>query len=1104
MGKVYRLPSLEAANIKYYNNAGLLLERYLKAVTGQTYADLNYQSKDRQGKTPDKTDRNFKPAKAKTMSVNDLGKHAEETSAWQKLGELQKLKPGSAAYKAKLSEANYRMTQAVIGGLENAPTAEQLSRGLAVTRELASKKMMFRSMVEGTAKSKSVVGGIEQLGIMDDDRASWLEERSTGAKRAAINDERALLAQNSNTRTKTGSAQRTLGQNKRLPMSGAGSGRLETKTLHNLPKALIEEELANVAKVAESNQWTAQGYAQALLKTSARGGKKVKLMEYSPADRAIAHNEIIQLAQKNAPKVMAELMAESSTIPQEAAADFILSTESLQHLPQKIKGQASLADLWLAVKNNVLTGTKRAQALGAIERILTDSISSSTETLDTRVAKGVPLIDLKYPADHPAVAGLTDKILADKFPNHEIAEPPSIKRLVFKAEDIKPLIEQTESAAEDGFLKKTPEVLSKNTVTLKNIVRGEGKVRKQKPYKVPEGTVSFYKTVNKKGLVHRTGEIDPTTGKLAIDPKTGKPVETRIPIKEAEQGVLAQFEPSKAGVREIPGSLLGKVAVMHTPKPTGEGAKAAIEARDIAILTDKQLMQTVDMLESEGTAFDKFMAKQGFNPPPGPERLDWRRQMKGLLADEMENRRIRAASEAAVTELPNVSGTPRRAIATPIDELGDIVPRESSGTDLRNLNFKPTQPIVGEQPVANLNTPQSTADEITRAFKGLGEGIRESGKANLAEVVKKQGYVDYAKPAAQALFEKENPTWIVEELPNGVKRYRPPVDEATKILTETAKTEVVKGGKKRKAMKNAATTAAVEGETVIPTETKGAKAVKIVAKKVAKASTEGKGLKLTPTEVVALESKVAPLLETAATTGLSPAIDTSGFSTASGIQGPGYLGNVSPVERATASSAAKAAASTMGTTEGLAGVGIAPETNQMLGEGAATAGGYEPPRNPKYSVPPSETYTGPRPGSQLPVPRDEFLKSLRGKPAQMVEELPKTTTAAIDASIAAKAGSKTAEVLKKLKGLGEAGWAALPLFLALDKWIESIKLREMKTGLEYEDATAPSTKLLGLRETATKAQEDRDILRQMNLAMTGKDMGLTNNEPTQANFKPGE
>lgn len=79
----------------------------------------------------------------------------------------------------------------------------------------------------------------------------------------------------------------------------------------------------------------------------------------------------------------------------------------------------------------------------------------------------------------------------------------------------------------------------------------------------------------------------------------------------------------------------------------------------------------------------------------------------------------------------------------------------------------------GETPVQTEVVP-TAAEDIQAAFSGLTQGAKEAFERRTKDLVAQQGYVDYTKPAAQSVFEKEHPDWSIEALPDGTKRYRPP------------------------------------------------------------------------------------------------------------------------------------------------------------------------------------------------------------------------------------------------------------------------------------------------------------------------------------------
>lgn len=73
-------------------------------------------------------------------------------------------------------------------------------------------------------------------------------------------------------------------------------------------------------------------------------------------------------------------------------------------------------------------------------------------------------------------------------------------------------------------------------------------------------------------------------------------------------------------------------------------------------------------------------------------------------------------------------------------------------------------------------TPQGTAAEVKAAFDGMGQASREAGEARNRELVDKQGYVGFRKPAAVEAFEKDHPGWS-KEVVDGETRFKPPTGE---------------------------------------------------------------------------------------------------------------------------------------------------------------------------------------------------------------------------------------------------------------------------------------------------------------------------------------
>ena len=72
-------------------------------------------------------------------------------------------------------------------------------------------------------------------------------------------------------------------------------------------------------------------------------------------------------------------------------------------------------------------------------------------------------------------------------------------------------------------------------------------------------------------------------------------------------------------------------------------------------------------------------------------------------------------------------------------------------------------------------TPSSsTAQDVNKAFRGVSDGFKQAAAERTAQQIAQNGYVEYAKPAAQQLFRKANPGFVENVMPNGTVRFSPP------------------------------------------------------------------------------------------------------------------------------------------------------------------------------------------------------------------------------------------------------------------------------------------------------------------------------------------
>lgn len=105
--------------------------------------------------------------------------------------------------------------------------------------------------------------------------------------------------------------------------------------------------------------------------------------------------------------------------------------------------------------------------------------------------------------------------------------------------------------------------------------------------------------------------------------------------------------------------------------------------------------------------------------------------------------------------------------------------------------------LLEKQTTASAKAPDvtdTTARDVETAFRGLAGGVSEAGQARVNELVKKQGYIEYANKGAADLFRKQNPDWT-ETIVDGKSRFspppttpeapRPPVEEGVPAAAET-------------------------------------------------------------------------------------------------------------------------------------------------------------------------------------------------------------------------------------------------------------------------------------------------------------------------------
>ena len=84
--------------------------------------------------------------------------------------------------------------------------------------------------------------------------------------------------------------------------------------------------------------------------------------------------------------------------------------------------------------------------------------------------------------------------------------------------------------------------------------------------------------------------------------------------------------------------------------------------------------------------------------------------------------------------------------------------------------------LLEKQTTASAKAPDvtdTTARDVETAFRGLAGGVSEAGQARVNELVKKQGYIEYANKGAADLFRKQNPDWT-ETIVDGKSRFSPP------------------------------------------------------------------------------------------------------------------------------------------------------------------------------------------------------------------------------------------------------------------------------------------------------------------------------------------
>lgn len=83
-------------------------------------------------------------------------------------------------------------------------------------------------------------------------------------------------------------------------------------------------------------------------------------------------------------------------------------------------------------------------------------------------------------------------------------------------------------------------------------------------------------------------------------------------------------------------------------------------------------------------------------------------------------------------------------------------------------------PAVARQAEAPSQFTGTVAKEITTGFKEIGSAAKAAGRKRVAELVEKQGYVEFKRPETVKQFSDENPNWAAETTPSGATRFSPP------------------------------------------------------------------------------------------------------------------------------------------------------------------------------------------------------------------------------------------------------------------------------------------------------------------------------------------
>lgn len=205
--------------------------------------------------------------------------------------------------------------------------------------------------------------------------------------------------------------------------------------------------------------------------------------------------------------------------------------------------------------------------------------------------------------------------------------------------------------------------------------------------------------------------------------------------------------------------------------PPSTGATQAHSDAALASLTPEQQAKEQAQPQAPATAPRQPQPAERPEPlpPMTPEQKDaWAKHKPLRPLGEKERREAAPAGQ----EVPPVPGS----------GLSERTPeQERQMAELKEVEKQ--RELQKHEQWLKSQQPAGTAAEIRQGFEGMGQAAKEAGEARARELVEKQGYVGFRKPAAAEAFAKDHADWTTETV-DGETRFRPPASRKAPVPSE--------------------------------------------------------------------------------------------------------------------------------------------------------------------------------------------------------------------------------------------------------------------------------------------------------------------------------